>query len=1494
MQAIHENQFRSALRRATRATAWVSALALAGGLVAAAPLTPVRPTAAQVPPPPSSLPAGSAWRLTSNWNPPGADVRNVLFVTGDNAPKGAIDDEGVALTNQAFIGYWQAEGDNAEITNPDPRLAAGFAQLTGDAANNGTRMSAVDSGRYAGTRDYLGNGATLYVWSNDSYDFFKSDAGHPAEFTDAMLGTRPGTKTVCRPSNWGDANRGSWVSVVSYALDSRDGQAFWVPNPRSADVMSAYDSDSGGPNDYPGYYPAPRDPAWPCGSSGNWDDGWGGGEVVQSTGEIFFGSRQSSSMTQTYRAMIFNPKTGAFASSGLLQPNDPTDAIFAGSDAQVVGDLMIDGNANGYVIVEGRAPAGSIWHDPYDTSAGGGQRAYIVRIVPTPNPAWDPADPQSMRYLHNAGWKYNIVQRVYSDPSAPSNSDVFRVFGKLGAQNNTAANNLKGSDWYNGDLYANNNRYLYRIDPTSGRADTVPASGNDLMEGFRESNVSTSAITPRDMASGQESLTVSGVVFHDVNGNGLRDPGDDGLPGVQVVLYEDRDNDGVWQQRSDTGLHTTDAQGNYTFFLGQNSRYQVRVFSPVIDGRQARQTAASYGWGDAGQGRNEVDAHCHDAPDGLRGNDEGDEITSIGDTNPPQPCAGAVPPPFTDPALPPVADSLDDPSYQLDNRDGRQVPFYSTIIVNAPTRIPNADFGFNADPPDTRCYPDRSSLAVTPAGPIPAGQGYRVTVTARDKAGALCTTATDVTFSADPAGPTFNPAGCTTDPATGQCSTTVTSTTAGTYQLHAWMPDPANNQRPTDVQGNGDPAGASPQPRTWTAEPAAPVVDPDLSWYHAVAADGHLPVYVLQDYTVSVYVRDTADRPMADVTVTLAATPAAAFTPTACHTDTSGRCAVTMTTTASHQAGLYAIAAVADGTTINPNTDRTRLGHDGTSGWQRGETDARGFHYDAPAAPVVKFWGGPDLGHARVTVAPDHQTAGSPVKVTIEARDAYDNPVEDLVEADLTVAGSPVAPTANPALAPLPHSFDGSRRATGQYSFSLTSQQAGEFKLTGSGRGQEIADRPGVDNHPHVWFVPGAVCPQCSTLVVTPSPAAGPITAGDSYTATVTALDSGGRAIAGVPVSWEIVPLPGTTPRYPAELSAAACTTGADGTCQITVSATTAGEYSLHARLPDPLAAGQLTDVGGGGDPAQASPQKLTWAPGPQITITQPTPRLITNADPISVRGTSSTPGDTVRVDDGHGHTCATTVQADHSWTCPLAEVPEGVITITATATDTAGRSATDQVDITVDRTPPGIIPDLNDPSHIGIETEPNANVSIQDAGGQTICAAQADDTGHAVCVPAPGHVPQPGDRLLFFATDQAGNQSSRPARVVVVEVSDPNVVLPGENKETIVGHYFQPGEKAHAVIDGGEVDLGWAIADDQGDVTFVWTVPGQGALGGHTATIQGETSGNGSAGFTVSLAPPLPVTGTHASADLAGDGLLVMTLGLGLALLGRRQRLSQ
>jgi protocatechuate 3,4-dioxygenase beta subunit len=121
--------------------------------------------------------------------------------------------------------------------------------------------------------------------------------------------------------------------------------------------------------------------------------------------------------------------------------------------------------------------------------------------------------------------------------------------------------------------------YTVQEEVPAGWIETVGASGHTVVPQSGSTN------TGNDFANFQL-VSISGQKFEDVNGNGAKDGGDNGLEGWTIGLYTDAG--GVL---TDTGLRaTTDASGNYSFTglkpLPAGTTYAVREVSITAGWKQ--------------------------------------------------------------------------------------------------------------------------------------------------------------------------------------------------------------------------------------------------------------------------------------------------------------------------------------------------------------------------------------------------------------------------------------------------------------------------------------------------------------------------------------------------------------------------------------------------------------------------------------------------------------------------------------------------------------------------------------------------------------------------------------------------------------------------------------------------------------------------------------------------------------------------------------------
>ncbi|MCL2735214.1 MAG: Ig-like domain-containing protein [Propionibacteriaceae bacterium] len=386
---------------------------------------------------------------------------------------------------------------------------------------------------------------------------------------------------------------------------------------------------------------------------------WSAGETIQKTGEIFFGGGECNTLDYSYNMMIFDPVTYAYNFSGKILPADPGDDIFnnaavadCGGNGYVASDMALDANGNAYVQVMSTqaAPAFGLPAAP---------RKWLVRIVPGQG---------------GESWTYNLVTPLQA---APGQSSVATNYA-------TSASFNYGSAFYQGMLYVSSYQdggNLLQINPMSGYVYTLPHGASTVP------TMGPVANYVQDMASGQTARVIEGHVYNDANANGVIDPGEIGQPRVSVALYmkDPNGSDYIYE-----GKRTTDPSGSYSFLVGGNGDYIVRIL-PVVDGVNAMQT-----WARGGGVLNPVVAQC------VGGN----VSTTAGGI-----CDGALAMPAPDPALPtdPMA-----PGNDTSTQPGAMA-FHTTVTITSDEEVARADFGITTQ----GSYGDASIAPTTVAAGAP-------------------------------------------------------------------------------------------------------------------------------------------------------------------------------------------------------------------------------------------------------------------------------------------------------------------------------------------------------------------------------------------------------------------------------------------------------------------------------------------------------------------------------------------------------------------------------------------------------------------------------------------------------------------------------------------------------------------------------------------------------------------------------------------------------
>jgi hypothetical protein len=360
---------------------------------------------------------------------------------------------------------------------------------------------------------------------------------------------------------------------------------------------------------------------------------WSGGEVFQETGAIYFTGAECTSLAKTFEMMTYDTARGDYNYSGAIQPATPNDAIFGNAlnpcpgdintPGYVASDMALDGNGNAYILVWSNLPA------PVFGLTTKADRWWLVRVTPGGK---------------NVSWTYELVAPLTAGP------------GQTGAGFVTgAAAFVYGLAFYQGWLYVagDGGLNLWRVNPMSGQVSAAA--------GTTTTGITVGAVY--DLASAQTASVVEGTVYNDVNADGSIAVGDKGLAGQTLALYMKDPQNGNWVYE---GTRTTNGSGHYSFMLGGNGDYLVRLVQPKIGGANAWQTYAT-----GSEGKNPVTAHC-----------AGGDVTSGGGS-----CTGAHAAPAVDPAPPDATKIGSATTLETD------MPMYSTIKISTDEEVPTVDFG---------------------------------------------------------------------------------------------------------------------------------------------------------------------------------------------------------------------------------------------------------------------------------------------------------------------------------------------------------------------------------------------------------------------------------------------------------------------------------------------------------------------------------------------------------------------------------------------------------------------------------------------------------------------------------------------------------------------------------------------------------------------------------------------------------------------------------
>lgn len=145
--------------------------------------------------------------------------------------------------------------------------------------------------------------------------------------------------------------------------------------------------------------------------------------------------------------------------------------------------------------------------------------------------------------------------------------------------------------------------YLFAVAPGDYQVVVVPSAG--LQPTYDEDGIGTPNVSDNiSVADGDEHLTadfgynwvdpdnstdpqpqapgaIGDRIWNDADGDGVQDPGEAGIDGVQVTLFYDPDANGIYDSIFPGGTTTTDAAGNYIFDDLPPDSYVVAVTPPT-------------------------------------------------------------------------------------------------------------------------------------------------------------------------------------------------------------------------------------------------------------------------------------------------------------------------------------------------------------------------------------------------------------------------------------------------------------------------------------------------------------------------------------------------------------------------------------------------------------------------------------------------------------------------------------------------------------------------------------------------------------------------------------------------------------------------------------------------------------------------------------------------------------------------------------------------
>ncbi|MBS2025887.1 MAG: Ig-like domain repeat protein, partial [Deltaproteobacteria bacterium] len=326
----------------------------------------------------------------------------------------------------------------------------------------------------------------------------------------------------------------------------------------------------------------------------------------------------------------------------------------------------------------------------------------------------------------------------------------------------------------------------------------------------------------------------------------------------------------------------------------------------------------------------------------------------------------------------------------------------------------------------------------------------------------------------------------------------------------------------------------------------------------------------------------------------------------------------------------------------------------------------------------------------------------------------------------------------------------------------------------------------------------------------------------------------------------------------------------ASGNWSCTSSALVDGAYTITATATDAL-----------NNAATASKPLTVDTVPPAVALTT---AALTNSKNPAITGTAEV-GASVVVKDENGNTLCSiaSVPAGGAWSCPAsaAALSDGAHTLTATATDAAGNTATSSKSMTVDTQAPAValttaaLVSTHTPAISGA-AEVGASVVVKDENGNVLCTvASVGSNGTFSCPVSASALADGAHTLTATATDAAGNTGTA-SKTMTVDTTAPAVALttPAAINST-----------TPAISGTSEAGASVVVKDESGNVVCaIASVPAGGAWscpasasplpeGNHTLTATAtDPAGNlgvANKSITIDLTPPAKPTVTGPTAPV-------------------------